>query len=63
MVDINCAFFFYSDENLPELLVEASTSQTTEACKIEGRRIVDLLYFINQYDQLAQHHKKCTGGR
>lgn len=49
---------------LPELIVEyENTDITGSIYKLDGRRLVDLSYVLDQYEAVALHSTICTGGR
>ncbi|XP_063240131.1 uncharacterized protein LOC134540970 [Bacillus rossius redtenbacheri] len=50
-----------SDEELPPLVIETENKRAT--FEIEGRRLVDIMHFIREYDKIANHKSVCTGGK
>lgn len=56
----------FSDEELPPLIIETDTNANTankSSTVIQGRRVVDLDFFMKEYDRISKHATVCTGGK
>lgn len=62
MICLFIYYLFFSDGELPGLVIEGAKS-VDNSSNIEGRRVVDMAYFMREYESLFYHYKECTGGK